>query len=103
MKLKGLKDQKLMDPNFLENKQKFYIKKLLKISEKTGFFGFCQKIIPYMFHVYSCFTQKWCITVLFVILQKENVWKNLVLKCFQPIRLQCSLIINISGKNQVIS
>ena len=27
-----------------------------------------------MFHL--CFTQKWCITVLFVILQKENVWEK---------------------------
>ena len=32
MKLKGLKDQKLMDANFLENKLKFYIKNFLKIS-----------------------------------------------------------------------
>ena len=28
--------------------------------------------------------------------------KNLALKCFPPVRLQYCLIINISGKNQII-
>ena len=100
VKLEGLNCQKLTKPNF---SVKFSFRE--KNSSKIGFFGFCQKFNPlmrlfdYPKIVHGC--------VLYYSAKNsclEKMWFfTYGLKCSQPIRLQYSLMINISGRNQVIS
>ena len=97
MKLEGIEGQKLTKPNFSE---KFsFLWKPPKISSKTEFFSYCQKFNPLM----SFLTKKWCISVLYNSAKTSclgKIWLfSYGLKCSQAIRLQDSLIINISGRN----
>ena len=86
------------NPHFEEKAQKFLLKKIF-------FFCFCQKCNPLMCLFVAL---KWCITVFLMILLKPYVCEisgSSIMPWNAPnqsIRLQCSLIINISRRNQLI-
>ena len=80
MKLENLKGQKIDRANlilFLERKN-LALGKMPKISPKTGFFDFCQKINPFMFLFYPNMVRK---RVLCDSPKSTGLQNNLVLKC----------------------
>ena len=88
IKLEGLKSQKLIQLKFSEI---FFLgEKVQNVLQIKAFWFFKKfRIIRYRFTKAAC-------------LEKIQFF-SCVPKCSQPVRLQESLIINISGKNQVIS
>ena len=77
------------DQESLQNRFFWHLSKILSIDEYSSF-------------------KKWCITVFIMILQKivclgKISFFSYGLKCSQPIRLWYSLIISISGRNEIIS
>ena len=101
LKVRGLKCKKLTKPNFLKN----YHLRQTNISPKSDFF----LLLPRFYSIdLSFFTLKIVHDSGLFDLAKaaclEKLWfLSCGSKCSQPIRLHCSLIINISGRNQPIS